>query len=401
MSDATLSTTEPLATPAPQRFLGLFAHPDDETFCTGGTFARYAAQGAEIMVVSATRGQAGQIRDAGVATRRTLGQVREQELRIACDHLGVKHARSLDFVDGALSTADPAQLIRELTQIIRAFQPTAVFTFGPEGGYGHPDHVTICETATEAFDRAVDATQLPEQLASDVPPHAPASLYYAHFPRHCRRLLDRTVHWLVSHDERFHGDVDFVRALLHIAEDARDLGSIADHIETRWFPAGTFVIEQGETAATLYLLLSGEAAAVRESEDGALEVLGRLEPGHFFGELGIAFRQPRNAHVIARTDVTCLLFSPAEPERFMGRGEGAGLPGSLVDVVQELENQGEATTRIDVTAVIEQKIAAIAAYRSQFAFQPGLIPQALLCDLFGTEYFLRARPSRTLETDIS
>jgi LmbE family N-acetylglucosaminyl deacetylase len=44
---------------APTRLLGIFAHPDDETFCAGGTFARHAEQGAEIMVVSATRGQAG------------------------------------------------------------------------------------------------------------------------------------------------------------------------------------------------------------------------------------------------------------------------------------------------------------------------------------------------------
>jgi LmbE family N-acetylglucosaminyl deacetylase len=59
------------------RLLGVFAHPDDETFCAGGTFARYAGQGAEIMVVSATRGQAGEIRDAAVGNRRTIAAVRE------------------------------------------------------------------------------------------------------------------------------------------------------------------------------------------------------------------------------------------------------------------------------------------------------------------------------------
>ena len=59
------------------RLLCVFAHPDDETFCAGGTFARYAEQGAEIMVLSATRGQAGQIRDAAAGTRRTIGAVRE------------------------------------------------------------------------------------------------------------------------------------------------------------------------------------------------------------------------------------------------------------------------------------------------------------------------------------
>src|SRR5260221_13414681 len=52
-----------------KRILGVFAHPDDESFCAGGTFAKYVATGAEVMVVSATRGEAGQIRMPSVATR--------------------------------------------------------------------------------------------------------------------------------------------------------------------------------------------------------------------------------------------------------------------------------------------------------------------------------------------
>jgi LmbE family N-acetylglucosaminyl deacetylase len=390
-----------LAAPTPRRLLGLFAHPDDETFCAGGTFAKYAAQGAEIMVVSATRGQAGQIRDATIATRRTIGLVREDELRRACAELGVRHAQCLDFLDGAVADADFDALVAVLTDIIRQFRPATVFTFGPDGGYGHPDHVAISRAATEAFDRAGDATQFPEQGGGGALPHSPATLYYAHFPRHRRRLLDRMVHWLVGHDERFRGDIGFVKALLHLAEEARDLGSIADHIETGWFPAGTFVIEQGEAPATLYLILSGEAEAVREHADGTTEVLGLLGPGEFFGEIGIARRKPRNAHVIARSNLTCLQFSPAPPRPFLGRGEGARLTAAVDVLDQAVEEVGQATTRIDVGAVIGRKIAAIAAYRSQFAFDPDVIPESLLRDLFGAEYFIRARPPRRLESEIS
>jgi LmbE family N-acetylglucosaminyl deacetylase len=383
------------------RLLGLYAHPDDETFCTGGTFARYAARGAEIMVVSATRGEAGQIRDAGIATRRTIGQVREQELRLACAQLGVQSARCLRHRDGTLARADREILVGELTHLIRDFRPTAVFTFGPDGGYGHPDHVTISAAATEAWHRAGDPTQFPEQLDEDRTPHTSGVLYYAHFPRHPRRLLDRMVHWLASQEERFRGDVGFVKALLHIAEGARDLRAISDHIETRWFPAGTFVIEQGEVATTLYLILSGEAEAVREYDDGSIEILARLEPGQFFGEMGIAAGKPRNAHVIAHTDLTCLEFSPSEAAPYLGRGAGADLTGSVPELEFGQEELGEATTRIDVGAVIDRKIAAIAAYRSQFALQPEMIPTSLLLDLFGVEYFVRARTLRALETEIS
>src|SRR5260370_5359478 len=86
----------------PLRILGIFAHPDDETFCAGATIAKYAASGAEVMVMSATRGEAGQIRSAGLATRRTLGRVRQQEFHLACQHLRVQHTVCLHNRDGKL-----------------------------------------------------------------------------------------------------------------------------------------------------------------------------------------------------------------------------------------------------------------------------------------------------------
>src|SRR6266511_3986378 len=105
------------------RLLGVFAHPDDETFCAGGTLAKHVAAGWQTMVISATSGQAGQIRDPLVATRRTLGQVREREFYAACQQLGVRHARVLDYMDGTLQDADPHELTGAIVQIIRAFRP--------------------------------------------------------------------------------------------------------------------------------------------------------------------------------------------------------------------------------------------------------------------------------------
>ena len=136
------------------RLLGVFAHPDDETFCAGGTFARYAEQGAEIMVVSATRGQAGQIRDAAVGDRRTIAAVREAELHLACERLGITTVRCLDHVDGTLADAEFAALVDEVAEVIGEFRPDVVITFGPDGGYGHPDHVTISAVTTAACQQA-------------------------------------------------------------------------------------------------------------------------------------------------------------------------------------------------------------------------------------------------------
>src|SRR5262245_66493629 len=86
----------------PLRLLGVYAHPDDETFSAGGTLAKYVAAGAEVMVVSMTQGEAGQIRDAHAATRRTLGEVRAAELRRACQELGVTDVGGLKYGCGMI-----------------------------------------------------------------------------------------------------------------------------------------------------------------------------------------------------------------------------------------------------------------------------------------------------------
>ena len=136
------------------RLLGVFAHPDDETFCAGGTFARYAGQGAEIIAVSATRGQAGQIRDAAAGSRRTIASVREAELRLACERLGITTVRCLDHVDSTLADAEFPALVDEVAEAISEFRPDVVITFAPDGGYGHPDHITIGAVTTAACQRA-------------------------------------------------------------------------------------------------------------------------------------------------------------------------------------------------------------------------------------------------------
>ena len=68
--------------------MAVLAHPDDESFGNGGTLAKYTEQGVVTSLVCATRGEAGEISDPSLATRENLGQVREQELRLACLIIG-------------------------------------------------------------------------------------------------------------------------------------------------------------------------------------------------------------------------------------------------------------------------------------------------------------------------
>ncbi len=257
------------AVPA-RRILGMFAHPDDEVFCVGGTIAAAVDAGAEAMIVSTTRGEAGQIRDAGAATRTTLGQVREQELRDACRQLGVQHMRCLDHIDGTLADLDRRQLVAELGEIIDAFAPDVVVTFGSDGAYGHPDHIAIGEAVTEAC------------VGRDL------RLYHSHFAKTRLLLLERLSGWLAELRERFAAPSDFAGVFSLFALETTAVGYADDHINVGWFPPGVFIVEQGETADTLYLILSGEVEVAQDAADGTRTVIRRQGAGEFFGELGVA-----------------------------------------------------------------------------------------------------------------
>jgi LmbE family N-acetylglucosaminyl deacetylase len=367
----------------PRRLLGVFAHPDDEVFCAGGTLARYTASGAEAMVVSATRGEAGQIRDASRASRRTLGTVREAELRESCARLGVAHVRCLDHLDGSLASADRAALTMEVVHILDDFRPDAVITFGPDGAYGHPDHLAIGEVTAEAVIAAGDP---------DV------RLFLSLFPRSRLLLADRLSTWLVELHDRFRGEGEFGRAFSLFATESGTMGFASDHMEVAWFAPGLYVVEQGEPATGLFLILTGEVEVRQEQVDGSSRLLRTMGPGEFFGELGV-LGGTRTSDVIAVDSVTCLVFSPAVPTEFAGRGGVSPLP-----LVRRGSDEGragaEGTTVIDVSAHIDQKVAAIAAHRTQYPIDPALFPRQLLVDMLGIEHFVRTHPVRRPDDDL-
>lgn len=381
------------------RLLGVFAHPDDETFCAGGTLAKYAAAGAAVMVISATPGDAGQIRDARAATRRTLGKVRAEELKRACQQLGVQNVVCLGYGDGTLKDGYHHSLVRDVTRIIREFRPDSIITFGDDGAYGHPDHIAIGAATDEAFRLAADEQHFPEQIAEGLSCYAAASLYHSYFPRSHRLLLNQLSQWLAHRDARFHGTAEFAHGLMLFADESRALGYTSDHIKVAWYPAGFYIIEEAEPADSLYLILSGRAEVLQEAGEGKFNKLNELGPGDFFGEQGLAFNKPRNASVVALESVSCLVLSPGEPTAFAGRGATAQyathtgeIPSPLTDI--------RATTCIDVTQFIPQKMAAIAAHRTQYPILPDMFPQSMLNELLGKEYFVRVYPPLNMETEL-
>src|SRR6516225_9727065 len=139
------------------RLLAVLAHPDAESLGFGGTLARYAHEGIETYLVTATRGEAGRFGSLGKAGDPVeVGRVREAELRAAAV-LGIREVSILGYPDGAVDQVSSDIAIGAIASHIRRIRPHVIVTFGPDGGYGHPDHIAISQFTTAASVCAADA----------------------------------------------------------------------------------------------------------------------------------------------------------------------------------------------------------------------------------------------------
>ncbi len=379
------NTPETASSDRPLRVLGIFAHPDDETLCAGGTFAKYASAEADVRVVSLTKGGAGQIRDAGAATRASLTAVRAKELDAAGCELGLTETRCFDYQDGELAGIDSRILVGLASDLLDEMDPDVLVTFAPDGFTGHPDHIAVGAAVTAAcYERRAAR---------------PIRLFHCRPPRSRMLLRNRLAEWVVELANRFRGTEDFVRALWVFSREAAALGYAGDRVDIEWFPRDFYLIEQGEAPTKIYFLLSGQVEIRREGQDGRVRAVDRSGQGEFIGEQGVAAGRPRNAHVVAVEDVTCLTFSASEDVPVDGAEGQAQLlvtrslpSGDRIDA--------SVSTCIDVTDFVGHKIRATAAHRTQYPIDPSMFPESMLREMFGVEYFTQVLPERELGTSL-
>lgn len=180
------TTSEPAS-----RLLLIFAHPDDETFGCAGTLAALAERGTEATLLCLTRGEAGESSIPNLDDPALLGAVREQELRTAMAAVGMTDVRLGDFRDsgmlGSIEASNPRALVNavedalaaRLVVTIRALRPNAVMGFGPDGIYGHPDHLVAHRVTVAAVGLAADRAYRAELGPAWETP----ALYFAAAPR--------------------------------------------------------------------------------------------------------------------------------------------------------------------------------------------------------------------------
>lgn len=158
-----------------RRLLAVHAHPDDESSKGAGTLARYAADGAQVTVVSCTGGESGSVLNErfalGHRAARDMTGLRRLEMAAAQAALGIDHAW-LGYVDSGMpGEGEPLRPLsfatipleiagRPLVRLIRRLKPQVVVTYDESGGYPHPDHIRCHEVTMWAVEHASEG--LPE-----------------------------------------------------------------------------------------------------------------------------------------------------------------------------------------------------------------------------------------------
>lgn len=139
-----------------KRLAVVVAHPDDDTYACAGTVALHADDpDFRFVLIHATSGEQGQIADPSLATRETLGAVREEEDRRSWQVLGREPDRHewFGYPDGGLGFVPFEELVERIAGILVEEHPDVVLAFGPDGITGHPDHIMASFAATTAFHR--------------------------------------------------------------------------------------------------------------------------------------------------------------------------------------------------------------------------------------------------------
>lgn len=177
-----------------KKILGVFAHPDDESFGPGGTIIKWAQEGAEVRLLCATKGEAG-----ANHTKLRTAVVREKELHTAAKILGVSSVTFLGLKDGEIGNNDLAHLEKIIIRAVKRFRPDILLTFDLNGISGHLDHIAVASATTQAFKKIKIAKEL---YYFTIPKGfmAKNAEYFVHRPegrtkQEINKTVDVTRHW--------------------------------------------------------------------------------------------------------------------------------------------------------------------------------------------------------------
>jgi N-acetylglucosamine malate deacetylase 2 len=121
----------------------VLAHPDDESMGTGGVILRHTRNGVVVNLICATYGEAGWMGKPPGAKEEDLREIRAKELEEAAAALALSNVELWDYPDGGLAKSDRQEITQRIWEQISKLRPRAVVGWGPDGAYGHPDHIAL------------------------------------------------------------------------------------------------------------------------------------------------------------------------------------------------------------------------------------------------------------------
>lgn len=301
------------------RLMAVHAHPDDESSKGAATMARYAAEGVDVLVVTCTGGERGDVlnprlaQDPSIARR--MPQLRREEMAAAARALGVRQ-HWLGFVDSGLPEGDPLpplpagcfaltpleESVPPLVRLVREHRPQVLLTYDENGGYPHPDHIMTHVVSMAAVEAAADPSYHPELgPAWDVP----KVYYHSSFRRQRMAAVHEAMEaaglaspfgdWLASWDgsgartptariavaEYFPKRDDALRAHATQIDPDGFFFAIPREIEARVWPWEEFELVRGEARAPIDGLEDDLFAGVREQpgDDGDASAAPAASPG--------------------------------------------------------------------------------------------------------------------------
>jgi len=194
--------------------LGIWAHPDDEVFVSGGLLADAARRGERVACIHLTAGEAG-LCYGRPSSPEMLAGVRRRELEASLERLGVEEQHFFGYSDGRLPLTPRDEVIARIYEALVDLQPDSIVTFGPDGFTGHPDHQSVSTSVTAALElwnqpqaRLFHATVSAQWRDSFVPALNEFDVFW---PGHPRAIADPDV-TLELDDELLAAKVEALRA---------------------------------------------------------------------------------------------------------------------------------------------------------------------------------------------
>jgi len=163
--------------------LGVWAHPDDETYLAAGLMARAVRNGSRVVCVTATRGEGGSMDEERWPPEK-MGEVRTRELERGLEILGIDEHEWLDLPDIDMDTGLPETGYARVRDLVRDVQPDTILSFGPDGMTGHAAHKDVSRWATTSLreagkpgSRVLYATVTPEWAEEFLPIWEPFNVF--------------------------------------------------------------------------------------------------------------------------------------------------------------------------------------------------------------------------------